>query len=512
MSQRAGVKLEQFGYNELGRGRSITVPKTGAVQDNYLLGAGDEVFLSLRGQENFEFRAAVDRNGQVVLPRLPPIAAAGRALGDFRHDVEASVRRSYVATSAFVSIGRVRQISVSVTGEVNIPGQRILTGLSTAADAIVLSGGVKKTGSLRNVRVLRNGRAYNIDLYNLLALHNSDQSLSLADGDRVIIPPLGQTVAIAGLVRQPGIYELPARAIGITARVLLAMAGGEEVRGTYRLSVQRIEPSGRLSLVRLENINQLVEDSEILRVELAADLADTQATLSGGTALAGKYPVVMGARLSDVLRSPGALGASPYTLFGILVRKDPRTLLRSLIAFTPAAVLSGAEDIPLQTDDILRPITVDESFLLSFVVKSYIDKLAQDQDRIRNPLETQRADAAAAAQASQSGGTGTSGNGQPAAITNAASSQAVLASAISPTNPFGLSSDARSSFSDQEDFSGVPPDVQRADIIGLLDVAAPGTLLAQRRQLIYEQSLLAANVGASAGSPQAIEASSELRY
>ena len=77
--------------------------------------------------------------------------------------MDAAVHRSYVATNAFVSIGRVRQISVLVSGEVNVPGQRLLTGLSTAVDALLLSGGVKKTGSLRNVRIQRGGREYVVE-------------------------------------------------------------------------------------------------------------------------------------------------------------------------------------------------------------------------------------------------------------------------------------------------------------------------------------------------------------
>ncbi len=97
MSGRAGAKLQQFGYDQLGSGAAVTVPQTGAVQDDYVPGSGDEIVVSLRGQENNEFRLTVDRNGQVVLPRLNPISASGRNFGSFRQDVEAAVRRAYVA-------------------------------------------------------------------------------------------------------------------------------------------------------------------------------------------------------------------------------------------------------------------------------------------------------------------------------------------------------------------------------------------------------------------------------
>ena len=199
----------------------------------------------------------------------------------------------------------------------------------------------------------------------------------------------------------------------MAARALLALAGGQEVRGRYRLAVQRIEADGRLNLVPLRGDNDLVRDSEILRVELGADLATSQATLSGGIGLSGQYAVSAGTRLSDVIRAPGALGTSPYTLFGIIVRKDPHTLLRSLLAFTPVAVLNGAEDQQLQTDDVIRPISVDEAQLLNFVLKTYLDKLALDQARIRNPLAAQP-DAGIALPPASSSSNNSNSNNNPA--------------------------------------------------------------------------------------------------
>lgn len=492
LSARAGMRLDQFGYDQLGVGRQVMVPETGAVADDYIMGPGDEVVVSLRGQENSDVRTTVDRNGRVVLPRLAPIPAAGRSFGSFRQDVDAAVRRAYVASTASVAIGRVRQISVLVSGEVRVPGQRIITGLSSVVDALLLSNGVNKTGSLRNIRLVRNGHSYVVDLYSVLTGSGVGNAMRLADGDRIVVPLLGPTVAVAGLVRRPGIYELQAGARGITGAALLALAGGQEVRGRYRLSVQRIDRDGRLELVPLQSQRDLVRDSEILRVELSANAAGTQATLTGGTASAGQYAVVTGTRLSDVIRAPGALGTSPYTLFGIVVRKDPHTLLRSLIAFTPAAVLAGTEDQLLQPEDIIRPLSVDEAQLLTFIVKTYLDKLALDQAKIRNPLVADRAEQAASAPGPTTSNAGAAS--QPSSSAAFAAAQTAVASAVSPSNPFGLKpGELASAGTNQDDFSDVPADLQRSNIIALMDVPAPGTLTALMREQIYQQSLLNAN-------------------
>jgi polysaccharide export outer membrane protein len=485
LSSRAGVRLMQFGYDQLGAGRPVTVPETGAVQDDYVMGPGDEIIVSLRGQENSDFRTTVDRNGRVVLPRLAPIPAAGRSFGSFRQDVDALVHRAYVASTASVAIARVRQISVLVSGEVNVPGPRLVTGLSSAVDAILLSGGIRKSGSLRNVRMRRAGHDYVLDLYSVLTGAGSGGTMRLADGDRILVPPLGSVVAVAGLVRRPGIYELPASAKSMTARALLSLAGGQEVRGRYRLAVQRIEADGRLNLVSLEGDSGVIRDSEILRVELGGDLASSQATLSGGISLAGQYAVASGARLSNVLRAPGALGNSPYTLFGIIVRKNPRTMMRSLMAFTPVAVLSGSEDMPLQADDIIRPVTVGEAQLLNYVAKTYLAKSSLDQSRIRNPLQAVKTSTGVTV------GTG---------VTSTVVTTITATSPVTPDNPYGLEPGMLEAFaSGQEDISGLPADLQLNNINALLDVSAPGTPAAQQRLMAYQQALLTASGSANGG-------------
>src|SRR5271163_3975700 len=97
MSARAGVKLTQFGYEQLGIGRPVTLPQVGGVQDDYILGPGDEIVVTLRGQENAERRIMIDRDGNVVLPRISPVAAAGLRFGEFRAQLLAAVHNAYTA-------------------------------------------------------------------------------------------------------------------------------------------------------------------------------------------------------------------------------------------------------------------------------------------------------------------------------------------------------------------------------------------------------------------------------
>jgi protein involved in polysaccharide export with SLBB domain len=388
LSNRAGVQLKQFGYEQLGVGRPVSIPQAGAVQESYILGSGDEIIVTLRGQENSEYRTSVNRDGTVTLPRLSPISAAGRSLGEFQRDLVNAIHRAYVATEGYVTIGRVRQVSVLVSGEVYSPGVRILNGLSTPVDAILVSSGVKKTGSLRNVYILRGSRRIPFDLYSVLTGHAADNRVSLADGDRIIVPPLGPTVAVAGWVRRPAIYELGGGRTSLSVRELMSLAGGLEVRGKYRMSVLRVASDGRNQMVPLENESGTLGDSDILFVQPAANQTTSMATLSGGTPLAGQY-VAKNTKLSEILKSPGAFGANPYTLFGIISRRDPTTLMRTMIAFTPTAVLRGVDDLDLQSEDIVRVLSTQEASLLFTTIRKYEDRRNKVQDILLNPVDQQ---------------------------------------------------------------------------------------------------------------------------
>ncbi len=385
LSARAGVALSLFGYDELGIGRSVSLPQMGGVQDSYILGPGDEAVVTLRGQENSEYRVVVDRDGRVALPRLSPIEATGRSLGDFRQQVAEAVRRAFPSTESYVTIGRLREISVLVAGEIGSPGVRTLTGLSTPLDAVLVSGGIKRTGSLRDVRLIHQGRSITIDFYSVLATGASSHAITLADGDRIFVPPLTKVVAAAGWFRRPAIYELPPGQSAISARALESLAGGVEVGGRYRLEFTRIEKSGQNRSTAVTAPSNLVHDGEVLFALPGADQTVGKAVLSGGTALAGGYAVREGMHLSELLKAPGALGPSPYTIFGIISRRDPRTRLRTLIAFSPVQVLTGSEDPPLLEDDIVRVFSMSEAKLLSRAIRQDEKIRQHKEEAVRNP-------------------------------------------------------------------------------------------------------------------------------
>ncbi|MGB8601335.1 MAG: SLBB domain-containing protein [Rhizomicrobium sp.] len=360
LSQRANLYLEQFGYDQLGIGRSVTLSQVGGAQDDYILGVGDEIVISLRGQENSETRVTVDRDGRVLLPRLNPVSAGGRNFGDFKRDLIAAIHRGYVSTDAFVSLGQVRQISVMVSGEVSSPGTRTLTGFSTVADAIALSGGVLKSGSLRAVKIKRGGHTFSVDLYSVLTEHATLRKVGLADGDRIVVPAIGPTVAVAGDVRNQGIFELPAGRAAVSVQEALALANRTILPGVYRFSLLRQMPDGRRRLVDVSGQHETIHDGEILFVKMAVDRSLNQIELSGAVASPGVFALGKYKTLHDLLPREDAFDKTAYMLFGYIDRTDPATHLHSAIPFSPKHIIEDKGNVALAGDDVVHIINKRE--------------------------------------------------------------------------------------------------------------------------------------------------------
>jgi protein involved in polysaccharide export with SLBB domain len=212
------------------------------------------------------------------------------------------------------------------------------------------------------------------------------------------------------------------------------------VRGRYRLAVMHIQADGQTQLVPVTSEGNLVRDGEILMALPGADQVVDRATLAGGTSLAGGYSIKNGTRLSEILKEPGALGTSPYTVFGIISRRDPRTYLRSLIAFSPVAALSGDFDPTLMSGDVVRIVSMRESRLLSRSLKIYDALKRYEDDRKRNPnlQPSSRPPTSTSSQLVQNGQQLLGPDGQPIPTTGVIQAQSGGAIAGQGSNPGGL--------------------------------------------------------------------------
>lgn len=364
-SNRLGEDVRQFGYGVFRVRPTEPAPLTGAVPETYRLGIGDELVVTFRGQVSTSLTVRVDREGRVMLPDLPPIPATGRTFGDFVRDLEARTAAALLGTEVFVSLGQLRVITVMVLGEVETPGVRQLTGLSTLIDALAVSGGIKKTGSLRRIRVVRDEEMYWFDAYDLLFTGAFDRSLSLREGDRILVEPIGATVAIAGEVKRPGIYELAEGQRSISLAELLKYAGGtlRPTQNRYlRITFdeegrERVHEHRQVALVALK-------DGDILRVALAEDVQLGSVFLDGHVRVPGARSLVAAPTVADLVRDIEVLQEDPYLLFAVLRTRKPLSQARIFVPIDLQRVLARQENSKLSAEDRLIVLSMDDVLYL----------------------------------------------------------------------------------------------------------------------------------------------------
>lgn len=372
-------KLQQFGY-DLFRNSQPGEPVTGRVDDSYVLGVGDELVIVFQGPTSRSSTVRVDRAGTINIPDFPPISVLGRTLGQVRNEIAGATRRVMIGTEAYVSLGGVRSIAVTVAGEVLRPGQYRMTALSDAISALSRAGGIRRSGSLRALRIERGARVIPLDLYGLLGVGTSSQ-VKLQDGDRIIVPALGPTFAVSGAVVRPGIYELRAGAT-VTLDAALRIAGGEFVPGGSTASAQRARSSlGAFITVALRSMD-VVQAGDAISVVPRYGQTKGFVELLGHTDAAGPRALTEAPTLGRLLSSIDALKTDTYTPLAILLRRDPQTTTPYLDAASLVTVFSSGADVPLRSEDkVILLSSTDISFLHSPAVRSVVLGPRQPQYR-----------------------------------------------------------------------------------------------------------------------------------
>jgi len=324
--QNIQTDLEQFGYDLFSMVPSTYVPVTNIpVPDDYILGPGDTLIVQLFGKSNVEYKLVVTREGKVLLPEIGPVQVSGQKFSRVREQLKSQFESQVFGVKAAVTMGDIRTIKVLVVGDVVRPGSYILGGLTSLMNALLNSGGVKRTGSLRNIQVKRNGRVVSrFDIYKVLLQGDTGSDIRLVNGDVIFVPPIGATVGIGGEVLRPAIYELKnEKKLGD----IIDMAGGLLASASIQSShIDRIEKGKYHTLVDLPSSysdakKTDVKDGDIVRILPVQQLVDDVVVLSGHVLRPGGYQLKSNMRVSDLIPSVVNLQPNADTEFALLRRE-----------------------------------------------------------------------------------------------------------------------------------------------------------------------------------------------
>lgn len=369
-----GVKgrLQQFGYDFFDTQATSFAPVLDApVGPDYVVGPLDSLSIHIWNVPdqilNRSYIAPVERDGMIIIPQIGAISVGGLTFSQAERAITNRLSAHLKRFEVHVAMARLRTIKVYVVGEVIRPGAYEVSSLATVSNAMYAACGPARSGSLRQVRLVRESQVVaEVDFYQFLQAGDRRHDARLQSGDVIVVPPLGPVAAVSGAVKRAGIYELKP---GLRLTDLLQLAGGltpganpqrcqlfrlDQEKGRIILDMDFtsvVDVSGKKRAMG-DGADLMIQDGDYVRLGFLPTQVANLVTLAGAVKNPGPYEFRLGMHAHDLLK-PDELTVDAYLDSAELIRTDPLTYQTKVIPFSPKALFEGekAEDLPLQRMD-----------------------------------------------------------------------------------------------------------------------------------------------------------------
>lgn len=341
--------LAYFGYDFFGEAPTTYVAVTDVpLPPEYVIGPGDEIIVLLYGNKNIRYKLDVTRDGDILLPEIGPISVAGLTFTDLRDSIGQIINSQLIGTQANVTLGALKAMNIFVLGEAYKPGMYTVSSLSSLTNAIFASGGIRESGSLRNIEIKRNGTIIGFfDFYDLLLKGDTSKDIRLMAGDVIFIPPAKKRVAIDGEVERSGIYELKDNE---KAADLVNFAGTFRPKADLSsLEVRRIDNQDNgFRLIKVDLNKSPLEkldlyDGDILDVYPVIERMNSAVLLSGHFSKPGFFPWTPGIRLLDIINYDDLLPMTDLD-FALVKRTNEKDQLATVKQINLNHLFDGKEE------------------------------------------------------------------------------------------------------------------------------------------------------------------------
>lgn len=316
----------------------------GPIDELYILSPGDEVIVSIWGELVQKLNLVVSDEGFIDLPddggRISTSGVTLRELRPVLMQAFSQIYASYInaadpsKSTAFVDIrlGKVRPLLVYVLGEVRSPGAYLIgAGMANVLNALNNAGGVRPSGTLREVKVRRsNGDTETVDLYQFFLKGSLDlNAVRMKPNDYIIVPLKTRSVAIEGEVRRPTRFELTGSE---GMRELLDFAGGFTPEAyPKQAQIVRNEPGKGETVIDIDvstvmdpsATNIALQDGDRVRVPTNVQVRRRVVTVGGdGVVRPGTYEWRPGMTMRDLIDRAEGLREYAFTERADLVRTE----------------------------------------------------------------------------------------------------------------------------------------------------------------------------------------------
>jgi len=361
-----GNTLKQVGYDLFGS-TSSGQATTGKYDNSYKLNIGEKVNVYLQGDSvdvmaisgasllNPTTKTEVDSKGNLFVQGIGSVPAEGKTIAQVESAMNRLAASKYKSLRVSLNVAGGTDFSVFVFGQVNKPGKVLIGNNSTIFDALNAAGGVKKSGTLRNITYqTNNSKQKSIDLYKTIFL-GQDDGIILRPNDKIFVNKIGNVIAIKNGVIEPGIYEIKN---GEDIQKVVTYAGGfapttqvSEVTLIGFDKVQKQKAATNIEWSKAKNTTLANGDSIEFR-ELYNEVENI-VTIQGNIKYPATYAYKDGMRLSDILKSEDELLEETFIHQAVIRRVTGKDNTVETIPVFLKDFFAGLSDPVLKPKDVI---------------------------------------------------------------------------------------------------------------------------------------------------------------
>ena len=326
-----------------------------ATPQNYVLGPGDQVIVDIYGASQKTLQLTVSPEGTITVPDYGPIQISGMSVSAANAKIRRSLGSRYRSSQVKLTVGQTRTILVNVMGEVRTPGTYTLSAFATVFHALYMAGGINELGTLRNIKVFREGRLVTVvDIYEYILNGRLAGNIRLQENDVIQVGAYDCLVGITGNVKRPMFYEMRKNE---SVGTLIKYAGGF-TGDAYKKSVRLVRQTGEKYAVY--NVGEFdmntfkVDDGDAVTIDGILNRYENMVEIKGAVFRPGMYQLGQGTTsVRSLIQQAEGVTEDAFTAHAILHRLKPDRTLQVIPVDVNGILAGTSADIPLQNEDVL---------------------------------------------------------------------------------------------------------------------------------------------------------------
>ncbi len=236
-----------------------------AAADDYIIGPGDVLKISVYDHDDLQTVSRVSENGIIILPLLGQVSVNRLSISQTSKKIADLYSDGYIVNpQVSIFVQEFRSKKAVVLGYVNNPGLIELSGPTTFLELLSKAGGLAADfGETATIKRIVNGKnkVISVNIKSLTLGGDMSQNIPIREGDTVYISKAGMCY-VTGEVKDPDAYPCDGDA---TILKLITLAGGFTGKASRSgVRIMRIIDGKKIVIKDVEMGTQILPDDIIV--------------------------------------------------------------------------------------------------------------------------------------------------------------------------------------------------------------------------------------------------------